>query len=172
MSDAFMAEIRVFSFEFAPQGWAFCDGQLLPLMQNTALFSLLGTFYGGDGRTTFALPDLRGSVAVGQGQGFGLSERNVGDAGGDATVALLGPQMATHTHQTLAAEIPATSPTLQPGLMLAQTAASMYSSPSSLVQTAAAAIEPEGTGQPHNNLQPFVAMNFCISLQGTYPPRG
>ncbi|KQW93337.1 phage tail protein [Massilia sp. Root418] len=172
MADPFIAEIRMFPFYFAPKGWAFCDGQLLPLSQNTALFSLLGTTYGGDGRSNFALPDLRDRYAMGVGQGSGLSSRNLGEALGEQTVALLASEMPAHAHPQGAAGGLATETT--PGsstLMGATRGVQLYSASGATADAYAGALCPVGSGQPHNNLQPTLGINFCIALQGVFPQR-
>lgn len=170
MSDAFVAEIRIFPFNFAPRGWAFCNGQLLPISQNTALFSLVGTYYGGDGRTTFGLPNLQGRGAVGVGQGPGLSRYDVGQNGGVETVTLLKTEIPAHSH-TLNATASATTgnPT---GAALAPPAGGQleYRMPGNIAPMAADSLVSVG-GAPHNNLQPYLTLNFCIALQGIYPPR-
>ena len=171
MSDPFVAEIRVLPFNFAPRGWASCDGQVIPIAQNTALFSLLGTNYGGDGRSNFALPNLRGRFAMSSGQGPGLSPTDVGQSTGTATVTLTAGQMPAHNHALRAGASPAsTSPA---GNVMAPTAtgANVYRAPGSAAPMAAAAISPAGSSQPHENRQPFLALSFCIALQGIFPPR-
>lgn len=172
MADPFVAEIRMFPFNFAPRGWAWCDGQLLPLSQNTALFSLLGTTYGGDGKSNFALPNLQGRSPMQPGQGPGLSQRDLGEAGGSETVTLTQAHIPQHTHALRAAgSATQSSPANNaPG----QSAASrIYGPPTNLVAMADAAIAPAGAAptQPHNNLQPYLTVCFCIALQGVYPPR-
>jgi microcystin-dependent protein len=171
--DPFVAEIRIFPFNFAPKGWAFCDGQLMPLSQNTALFSLLGTVYGGDGKSTFALPDLQGNVPMQPGQGQGLSLRDLGEMGGTETVTLLESEIPQHTHMIAAsaADGVATSPTGQ--LVANGVGINMYStSTSPVTQLNAQAVPPAGGSLPHNNMQPYLTLNFCIALQGVFPPRG
>ena len=171
MADPFVAEIRIVPFNFAPRGWAFCDGQILPISQNTALFALLGTTYGGDGRTTFALPNLRGRSAMNRGQGPGLSQRVMGESGGSATTSLQTTQIPAHTH-TLSASATASSGTPGANVALAGTAsAQVYRSPTALVGMADAALAPAGGGQPHNNRQPYLAVYHVIALQGVFPPR-
>jgi microcystin-dependent protein len=174
MSDAYVAEIRIFAGNFPPKGWAFCDGQLLAISQNTALFSLLGTSFGGDGRTTFALPDLRGRVPIGQGQGPGLTSRNIGETGGQAAVALTSAAMPAHNH------LPNCNATGggQPGpagnvwgKIPGKTAPQMYSTNAPNVAMATNAVAPVGGGQPHNNKQPYLGTCFIIALQGIFPPR-
>ena len=135
MADPFVAEIRIFPFNFAPKGWAFCNGQLLPISQNTALFSLLGTTYGGDGKSTFALPNLEGNAPMHPGQGQGLSLRDLGETGGAENITLLVSEIPIHPH------------------------------------TLEAFATPAGGDLPHNNMQPYLTLSFCIALQGVFPPR-
>jgi microcystin-dependent protein len=172
MSDPFIAEIRVLPYTFAPRGWASCDGQLLPISQNTALFSLLGTTYGGNGKTTFALPDLRARFAMGADAGPGLSPRDLGQAVGQASVALLPGEMPAHTHALRAGVTPAaTSPA---GNVMAPTASgggNVYRAPGTAAPMAASAIGVAGSGAAHENRQPYLGLNFCIALQGIFPPR-
>ena len=175
MADPFVGEIRMFGFNFAPTGWAMCNGQLMPISQNTALFSLLGTFYGGDGRTTFALPNLQGQAPVHQGQGPGLSQRFIGENSGSTNVTLLTTEMPSHTH---------TAGCLNSGAGLlaspqnnvwagaaGRTPPSLYSNagPNSPMSPQATSIS--GGGLPHNNMPPYLVLNFCIALQGVFPPR-
>lgn len=171
--DPFVAEIRIFPFNFAPRGWAWCDGQLLPLSQNTALFSLLGTTYGGNGKSNFALPDLQGRAPMHPGQGPGLSLHDLGETGGSETVSLLESEMPAHSHalraSSDAADLfgpgPATS-------LAASTGATAYQpSNASLVSMAPEALPPAGGDAPHNNLQPYLTFYFNIALQGVFPPR-
>jgi microcystin-dependent protein len=174
VADPFVAEIRVFPFNFAPTGWAFCDGQLLPLSQNTALFSLLGTTYGGDGKSTFALPDLQGSVAMHPGQGQGLSLRDLGEMSGSETVTLLVSEMPAHTHTLMAGNVEDDG-NLQVGgpmRVLAKSAnGQAYGPAANLVTMAPQALSPAGGSLPHNNMQPYLTLNYCIALQGIFPPR-
>jgi microcystin-dependent protein len=171
MPDPFIGEIRMFGFGFAPQGWAQCNGQLLPIQENTALFSLLGTSYGGDGRTTFALPDLRSRVPVGQGQGPGLSSYAQGQAGGAETVTLTAAQMPGHVHPVKASSTTADSD--QPaGRTLARSAGHIYTDkPAASTDMNAAMLGQAGDSQPHGNIQPCLAVNFCIATEGIFPPR-
>lgn len=172
MADPFVAEIRIFPFNFAPRGWAFCDGQLLPLSQNTALFSLLGTTYGGNGKSNFALPDLQGRAAMAPGQGPGLSLRDLGESGGSETVTLLESEIPTHTHGLRGNNFLGDSP--QPGGNTpARYVNNAYhtDTASNLADMAPEALAPAGGGAPHNNLMPYLTMHFCIALQGVFPPR-
>jgi microcystin-dependent protein len=174
VSDPFVAEIRIFPFNFAPTGWAFCDGQLLPLSQNTALFSLLGTFYGGDGKTTFALPNLQGSVAMDVGQGNGLSERFLGQMSGTETVTLLLTETPIHNHFLQAQNTPANVNAPGPNTVsLARSSGggTAYGPVANNVNMAFQALSINGGSLPHNNLQPYVALNYCIAMQGVFPAR-
>jgi len=174
VADPFVAEIRIFPFNFAPKGWAFCDGQLLPLSQNTALFSLLGTTYGGDGRSTFALPNLQGNVPMHPGQGPGLSLYDLGQIGGSDTVTLIESEIPAHSHSASAANTDRSRRNVPTGNILAQTDAqdSLYGPAANLQGMGAQSLAPAGGDQPHNNLQPYLTFNFCIALQGVFPPRG
>jgi microcystin-dependent protein len=172
VADAFVAEIRIFPFNFPPTGWAFCNGQLLPISQNTALFSLLGTFYGGDGRTNFALPNLQGCAPMAAGQGPGLSLRTIGETGGTETVTLLTSDMPSHPHSMRpsveAADIfTGTAATAIAG----STPTNAYIAAAPDVQLNLQAVAQTGNGVPHNNIQPSLVLNFCIALQGIFPPR-
>jgi microcystin-dependent protein len=171
VADPFVAEIRIFPFNFAPKGWAMCNGQLLPLSQNTALFSLLGTVYGGNGKSNFALPDLQGSAAMHPGQGQGLSLRDLGEVGGVESVTLLQSEMPAHSHALRASEDDAGF--LGPANMLLAAGNQMFISQNPTVNTnlAPEALAPAGGGQPHNNLQPYLTLNFCIAMQGVFPAR-
>lgn len=171
MSDPFVAEVRMFPFNFAPTGWAFCDGQLLPLSQNTALFSLLGTTYGGNGKSNFALPDLQGRAPMHPGQGPGLSLHDLGETGGTETVSLLESEIPTHTHILNGVNDSGLQST--PGGALSARANLYKANPAgnTLVNMLVDAVAPIGVDQPHNNMQPYLTVNFCIALQGVYPPR-
>jgi len=173
MSDQFVAEIRIFPFNFPPTGWAFCDGQLLPISQNTALFSLLGTTYGGDGKSTFALPNLQGSAPMQPGQGQGLSLRDLGEQSGVETVTLLTSEIPIHTHALLAAVDPATVqiPTNLSCLTRSSGGSAYSSNLSGLVAMAPQTLSIAGGSLPHNNMQPYLTLNFCIALQGIFPQR-
>jgi microcystin-dependent protein len=174
MSDQFVAEIRILPTNFAPTGWAFCDGQILPISQNTALFSLLGTFYGGDGRSNFALPNLQGSAPMQQGQGSGLTNHDLGEASGTDYVTLLDSEMPIHTHTVLASADDADLRPPAPSRSLGASAnGNLYALPAgqSLGNAAFQAIPVAGGSLPHNNLQPYLTLNFVIALQGVFPPR-
>ena len=174
MADPFVAEIRIFPFNFAPTGWAMCNGQILPISQNTALFSLLGTTYGGDGKSTFALPNLQGSAPMHWGDGAGLSPYYLGQVGGETAVTLIQSELPAHPHQASAASgsgptSPAPDNTW--GTLPGRTPPPMYAdgSPNVLMGNA---LSVAGGSQPHNNMQPYLTLNFCIALQGVYPPHG
>jgi microcystin-dependent protein len=174
MADPFVAEIRIFPFNFAPKGWAWCDGQLLPLSQNTALFSLLGTTYGGNGASNFALPDLQGRAPMHPGQGPGLSLHDLGETGGSETVTLLQSEIPAHTHALRAdAADPADVQAPQAAVVLARSSGgNAYSTNTAgLVSMAPEALAPAGGDAPHNNLMPYLTFYFCIALQGVFPPR-
>jgi microcystin-dependent protein len=172
--DPFVAEIRIFPFNFPPKGWAFCDGQLMPISQNTALFSLLGTTYGGDGKSTFALPNMQGNVPMHPGQGPGLSLHDLGETSGSETVTLLQSEMPAHSHSLMASSTSSSKPNPSGNaLARVQSGATPYvpSAGAPLVNFAGAALSPAGGGQPHNNMQPYLTLSFCIALQGVFPPR-
>lgn len=172
MADPFVAEIRIFPFNFAPKGWAWCDGQLLPLSQNTALFSLLGTTYGGDGKSNFALPDLQGRAPMHPGQGPGLSLHDLGETGGSETVTLLESEIPAHSHALRTFNDVGEDRIPGPAEALARsTGGLLYAAPGSLVSMAPQALAPAGGDQPHNNLQPYLTFYFNIALQGVFPPR-
>jgi microcystin-dependent protein len=178
--DPFVAEIRIFPFNFPPKGWAFCDGQLMPISQNTALFSLLGTTYGGDGRSTFGLPNLQGTTPMFYGQGPGLSLHDIGETGGVETVTLLTTEIPGHGHTVNATT--SKGNTDQPnGSLLGEGQSSVQGSTgavsyytaqtSPLVQMNPSVTGVAGEGFPHNNMMPYLTLNFCIALQGVFPPR-
>jgi len=173
--DPFVAEIRIFPFNFAPKGWAFCDGQILPLSQNTALFSLLGTTYGGDGKSNFALPNMQGNAPMHPGQGPGLSLHDLGETGGSDTVSLLESEIPSHSHGLMASAQPATrtGPANNSLARIPTAGSTPYLAPAGapLVSMSGNSIAPAGGDQPHNNMQPYLTLNFCIALQGVYPPR-
>jgi microcystin-dependent protein len=174
MADPFVAEIRIFPFNFAPRGWAWCDGQLLPLSQNTALFSLLGTTYGGNGKSTFALPDMQGSAPMHPGQGPGLSLHDLGERGGSETVTLLVSEIPNHTHTLRASVEDGTQGTLATGVTLSTSVGgALYhsSTGTNLASMSPQALTISGGGLPHNNMQPYLTLYFCIALQGVFPAR-
>jgi microcystin-dependent protein len=171
MSNPFLGEIRLFAGNFAPSGWALCEGQLLAISQNTALFALLGTTYGGDGQSTFALPDLRGRVAVHQGAGPGLSQRVIGEQAGAETVQLTPGQMPGHTHAPVASSAVAQTAAPPGGSVLASPAINVYDTGTPAAAMAAEAIASAGGSLPHENMAPFVALSCIIALQGVFPSR-
>jgi microcystin-dependent protein len=180
MSDQFVAEIRIFPFNFPPTGWAFCNGQLMPISQNTALFSLLGTTYGGDGKSTFALPDMQGNVPMQPGQGQGLSLRDLGEMSGVENITLLVSEMPAHTHNVQAAiPLANTNQPAAPGALARgqfsfqgnSGAVPYYFNGAPDTNMGPEAIGVAGGGLPHNNMQPYLTLNFCIALQGIFPQR-
>jgi len=173
MSNPFLAEVRIFTAGFAPKGWAECDGQLMPISQNTALFSLLGTTYGGDGRSNFALPNLQGAAPMQAGQGPGLTLRDLGETGGEQTVTLLSTEMPAHAHNAVAGGTSgAASPTSNTWGSALKGHGLLYApSGSSNVQMNPSALSIAGGGLPHNNLMPFLGLMFIIALQGVFPAR-
>jgi microcystin-dependent protein len=172
MAAPFVAEIRMFACNFAPTGWAQCNGQLLPISQNTALFSLLGTFYGGDGKSTFALPDLMDSVPLHQGSGAGLSQRFLGETGGAEYVSLLTSEIPAHNHNvgvfTVNGLLLGPTPT---GVITQTTGGSMFNTLTPNVVMNPISLAPTGGSLPHNNMQPYLVVNYCIAMQGVFPPR-
>ena len=179
MAEPFLAQIALFPFNFAPKGWAFCNGQILSISQNTALFSLIGTFYGGNGTSNFALPNLQGSVPLGVGQGPGLSPYDPGESGGTTDLTLLVSEMPIHNHFANATtdrgnttvalgNVPATGAA---GTPQKPTVAKLYSTNAPNTQLNPSALTMAGGSQPHNNMQPYLTLSFCIALQGVYPPR-
>lgn len=172
MSDQFVAEIRIFAGNFPPSGWAFCDGQLMPISQNTALFSLLGTTYGGNGVSNFALPNLNQRAPLHAGAGVGLTPRELGETGGAATHALVASEMPGHTHGLQASAAVATT-TAANGNMLATVNAPNppYHDPTMLAPMGPGVLGSNGSGAPHENRQPYLTLSFIIALQGIFPPR-
>lgn len=174
MADPFVAEIRIFPFNFAPKGWAFCDGQILPISQNTALFSLLGTTYGGDGKSNFALPNMQGNAPMHPGQGPGLSLHDLGETGGTPTVTLLQSEIPMHSHVVNAASTVGDTNAPSSGVVLARSSnATAYQTTTNtnLVNFAPQALSPAGGNLPHNNMPPFQCLTFIIALQGIFPSR-
>lgn len=176
MADPFLAEIRIFPFNFAPTGWLPCNGQILPISQYTALFSLIGTYYGGNGTSNFALPNFQGLMPLGQGQGTGLSPRVLGETGGVDTVALSLDQLPVHSHSPAA--VSGSTDLASPGSntwgeIKGRPAPNYYATnQGTLINMNSNAIGLSGGGQTHNNLMPYLALNFCIATQGIYPPKG
>ena len=172
MSNPFLAEIRIFTGNFAPKGWALCNGQLLPISQNTALFSLLGTTYGGDGKSNFALPNMQGNAPMQPGQGPGLSLHDLGETAGEQAVTLLQTEMPSHPHTAQAA---ASGNLADPGNNAWSTGAKghpgFYAAVGSNTPMSATALSIAGGNQPHNNMIPFLGLTFIIALQGVFPPR-
>ncbi len=175
MTDPFLAEIRIFAGNFAPTGWALCNGQLMPISQNTALFSLLGTTYGGDGRVTFGLPDLQASIPMQQGQGPALSPRELGETGGEPSVQLSPNEMAAHSHTPAGSTSSGTSGSAAGGIWaeasFGKAGAPLYSTLAPNVSMNLQAVAPNGGGQPHNNMPPYLCVTFIIALQGIFPQR-
>lgn len=165
MSEQFLSEIKLMSFNFAPKGWALCNGQLLPINQNQALFALLGTTYGGNGQTTFALPNLRGQVPIHMG-----NNHTIGEAAGASAVTLNIQQLPTHTHSVMAAATAANSDDASNNV-LGQAGQNMYGAFASTVAMAANSVSSVGGSQPHNNMMPYLVLNFCIALVGIFPSR-
>jgi len=173
VSNPFLAEIRIFTGNFAPKGWALCDGQLMPISQNTALFSLLGTTYGGDGKSNFALPNMQGSAPMQPGQGAGLSLRDLGETGGEQTVTLLQTEMPAHSHGVQAATaggLPGPGNNTW-GSGLRGHPGSYAAASGSTVQMNAFGTSIAGGNLPHNNMPPFLGLTFIIALQGVFPAR-
>jgi len=176
MSSPFVAEIRMFGFNFAPRGWAFCAGQLLPISQNTALFSLLGTQYGGDGKSTFGLPDLQGNSPMNQGQGSGLSPRFIGETAGEQNVTLIQSEMPSHTHTVNCFNgggdvLPPTS-AVWGEAKVGKGGVNLYlTNPGSTANMNPLGFGLTGGSLPHNNMPPYLTLNFCIALQGVFPAR-
>jgi len=169
MSEPFLGMIAIYGFNFAPRGWAMCNGQILPIAQNTALFSLLGTTYGGNGQTTFALPNLQSRVPIHFGQGPGLSSYDLGQAAGTETVTLTVNEIPLHQHPIMASDGPVASGRPE-GNVLCE--GGSYNSGPANVNMLATMIPPSGGGsQPHPNIQPYLALNFCIALEGIFPSR-
>lgn len=172
MSEPFLAEVRIFAGNFAPRGWALCDGQILPIAQNTALFSLLGTTYGGDGRVTFGLPDLRGRVAIHQGSGPGLPQVRLGERAGAPNVTLTENQLPAHGHPLNGADVTGNQ-TSMAGNAIAQPSdgSSAFSDTTAAATLSSASVGNTGGGQPVSIMQPFLGMNYIIALQGVFPSR-
>lgn len=170
MSEPFLAEVRLMGFNFAPRGWAFCDGQILPINQNQSLYSLLGTTYGGDGRTSFALPDLRGRAPIHTGRSNGGADHTLGQKSGEETHTLAANEMPQHDHilEAVVEDGNITNPT---GHYLARSVTEVYRDPDNLGAMRSGTVANVGGGQAHENMQPYIAVNFCIALQGLFPSR-
>lgn len=166
MSEPFLAEIRIVGFNFAPRGWAFCDGQILPINQNQSLYSLLGTTYGGDGRTSFALPDLRGRTPIHIGQGHQQGQRS-----GEETHTLSATEMPAHSHALEASSTDANQAAAVGNVLARSTTPEAYRDPTNLQNMMSGTVANVGGGQAHENMQPYLALNFCIALQGLFPSR-
>ncbi|HMJ08912.1 MAG TPA: tail fiber protein [Pyrinomonadaceae bacterium] len=176
MAEAFVAEIRIFAGNFAPTGWALCNGQLMPISQNTALFSLLGTFYGGNGQSSFGLPNLQDSVPIHHGQGPGLTDRFLGESGGSESVTLLTTEIPVHNHFMRGhgqddADLQAPNPNRSIARSKGGPNAYQTNSSANLVPMAFQSLSVTGSSLPHNNMQPYLAVTFIIALQGVFPPR-
>ena len=171
MSDPYLGEIRIVSFNFPPKGWAVCEGQTLPISQNTALFSLLGTMYGGDGRVTFDLPDYRGRIPVFYGQGKGLTSYVEGETGGVETVTLTTQEMPAHSHNVMAVADPGDTNVITGNSIARSSGGAIYSGGNANVSFNQSTIGFAGNNMPHANMQPFLSLNFIIAMQGVYPPR-
>ncbi len=178
MQEPYLGDIRMFAGNFAPRTWAFCQGQLMSIAQNSALYSLLGTIYGGDGRATFALPDLRGRVPIGQGQGPGLTNRPIGQMSGSENVTVLSTELPAHNHGFFATQQDANTSTIGSSVLLGTAKASQGTPHLYLAQSgnipaplASAAVGQTGGTLPHNNMMPTLTLNFVIALQGAYPSR-
>lgn len=176
--DPFVGEIKIFACNFAPRGWAFCNGQLLPISQNTALFSLLGTTYGGDGKATFALPDFQGRSGLQQGQGGGLSVYDLGQAAGETSVTLIPTEMPIHTHGAKGhgsegqLPLPKDSTWAGAGAERGLNCYNDLTASPAVVTMSPTALSFTGGSLPHNNMMPYLTLNFCIAMQGIFPPRG
>lgn len=169
--NAYLGEIRIFAFNFAPKGWAFWNGQLLSIQSNTALFSLIGTYYGGNGTTTFALPNLQSSIPIHQGQGQGLSPYNIGQQGGNEAVTLNSQQMPQHNHNMNVFNGPAGTNRAGGGYLADSSSGNVYTTGNPNGTLNANAVTFAGNSQPHSNIQPYLTLNFCIATTGIYPPR-
>jgi microcystin-dependent protein len=171
--DPFVAEIRIFGFNFAPKGWAFCDGQLMSISQNTALFSLLGTTYGGDGKVTFGLPNMQTNVPLNFGQSTTGTIYDLGQTSGSQYVTLLQSEVPSHNHgvQSVPGNFAGNSNVVGGNSYAKSAQGNAYTTPANFVNMSIQEVSPVGGGNPHNNMMPYITLNFCIALQGVYPPR-
>ncbi|MEH3054313.1 MAG: tail fiber protein [Patulibacter minatonensis] len=173
MSDTYLGEIRLFANDYAPRGWAICAGQVMQISQNSALFAILGTIYGGNGTTTFQLPNLQGNLAVGAGSGRGLTPYAIGEAFGTTSVTLTPDQMPKHSHAIVSGATPASGTSPRGAILTRSAGGTAYSTVTTpLVPMADQAVTRAGSGAAHRNVQPYVAMNYCIALQGAFPTFG
>lgn len=172
MAERYLGEIRMFGGNFAPAGWALCNGQLLPISQNTALFSILGTTYGGDGKSTFGLPDLRQRIPMHAGSGPGLTPRDLGEQGGEEAAGLTLQQMPSHSHGMFASSAGASVQSSANALMAKPiTISAPYHDPAGMASSPSGPLGTSGASTPHNNMQPYLVLNFIIALTGIFPPR-
>jgi microcystin-dependent protein len=171
MSDPFLAEIRIFAGNFAPKDWATCNGQLMAISQNTALFSLIGTYFGGNGVSTFGLPNMAGSAAVAAGNGSGLTPRDLGESGGETTVTLLTTEMPLHNHPLMASDQKGKERTAQGNVLAQSTGMNLYLPSGTTTQMALQATSSAGNSLPHNNVQPYLMLTFIVCLRGVFPQR-
>ena len=174
MSNPYIGEVRIFGFNFAPRGWAQCNGQLLSISQNTALFSILGTYYGGNGQSTFGLPNFEGSVALGQGSGAGLQTYSLGESAGSQSVTVLMSEMPSHTHTMQGLEgrgLTAHATPVAGDALITSSGGSAYAPGSPNVQMLPQSVTVAGGSQPHNNMMPSLVLNYCICMQGVFPAR-
>jgi microcystin-dependent protein len=170
MSEPFLAEVRMFGFNYAPRGWALCDGQILPINQNQSLYSLLGTTYGGDGRTSFGLPDMRGRTPIHVGASAGGSDHSLGSKSGEEAHSLAMTKMPAHAHVAQASADAGSSP-VATGNVLAESTNQVYTDPANLVDMDSDELTNTGGGQAHNNMQPYLTVNFGIAITGLFPSR-
>jgi microcystin-dependent protein len=172
MSDPFVAEIRIFAGTFAPKSWATCDGQLLSISQNATLYSLIGTFFGGNGTTNFQLPNMGGRAPLGVGSGAGLTPRVIGEEAGETQVTLISSEIPVHTHSVIASNQPGKERTPQGNVLARSSGMNLYLPTGTTTPMNPQATKPAGSSLPHNNLQPYLTFTFIICLLGVFPPRG
>ena len=172
MSDPFIAEIRIFAGTFAPKSWATCDGQLMAVSQNAVLYSLIGTYFGGNGITSFQLPNMAGRAPLGVGNGTGLTPRDIGEEAGETKVTLLSSEIPVHTHSVIASNQPGQQRTPQGNVLARSTGMNLYLPTGTATPMYPQAATPAGSSLPHNNLQPYLTFTYIICLTGVYPARG